>query len=254
MSTSFYKNPILVNPLLHADFKIAPLQDYEFMLGTRAVFVAGIEFGDAGKEYPIVFTRINGEISPVAMFGLREQENLFVRPDGSWSGNYLPAFVRRYPFVLASIKGFTAEAQMGVCVDEAYPGWNAEQGEALFDEQGTQTPYFKRAIAFLTRYQQEYSRSIQFCKRLDALGLLGAMDAQAKLPDGRTFHINGLMVVQEERLNRLNDVQALALFRSGDLAWIYSHLSSLSNLQQLLVRIEKEDKHDDFRETLSSGL
>ncbi|MFM2111941.1 MAG: hypothetical protein RLZZ271_601 [Pseudomonadota bacterium] len=254
MSVPFYKSPVLINPLLHADHKIAPLSTYRFMSRTHAVFVAGIEFGDAGKEYPIVFTRINGEINPVVMFGLREDENLFVEPDGAWSGNYIPAFVRRYPFVLASIKGLTAESQLGVCVDEAYPGWNAVEGESLFDAEGGQTPYFKRTVSFLARYQQEYTKTTQFCKRLEALDLLGAMDAHAKLPDGRTIQVNGLMVVKESRLESLSDVQALALFRSGDLAWIYSHLHSLSCLQQLLIRIERTPKHDDFRETLSSSL
>lgn len=253
MSTSFYQRPVLVNPVLHSGFKIAPLRNYGFVGSTHAVFVAGIEFGDAGKEYPIVFTRINGEICPVVMFGLREGENLFVRDDGTWQGNYLPAFVRRYPFVLANIKGLATDTQLGVCVDEAYVGWNVEEGEALFDENKAQTSYFKRTIDFLTRYQQEHNRTVQFCKRLDALGLLEAMDAQARLPDGRTFHINGLMVVQESRLASLGDVPALALFRSGDLALIYSHLSSLSNLQQLLHRVEKGKKRPDFADTLSGA-
>jgi SapC len=253
VSTSFYQKPVLVNPVLHSGFKIAPLRNYDFVAHTHAVFVAGIEFGDAGKEYPIVFTRISGEICPVVMFGLRESENLFVREDGVWLGNYLPAFVRRYPFVLANIKGLAADTQLGVCVDEAYAGWNAQDGEALFDDQKAQTPYFKRAIDFLTRYQQEHSRTIQFCKRLDALGLLEAMDAQARLPNGRTFQINGLMVVQESRLTSLGDVPALALFRSGDLALIHSHLSSLSNLQQLLYRLEKGEKRPDFADTLSGA-
>jgi SapC len=251
MSTSFYRNPVLVSPQQHAQYKIAPLCNYEFVAQTNAVYVAGIEFADAGKEYPIVFTRINEEICPVLMFGLRDGENLFVRSDGSWSGHYIPAFVRRYPFVLANIKGFTSDGQLGVCVDEAYSGWNVPNGAALFDQKGGQTSYFKRVLSFLTRYQQEYTRTSQFCKRLDGLGLLGAMDAQATLFDGRTFHVNGLMIVQESRMSTLSDAQVLALYRSGDLALIHAHLNSLPNLKKLLSIMGNSHEYQDFQDTLS---
>lgn len=239
MSISFYRDPVIVHPQRHRRHRIAPLADYRFVQHTHAVYAAAVEFGDAGREFPIVFARIGGQICPVLMMGLQEGENLFVRPDGTWAGHYLPAFVRRYPFVLAEVQGLSAETQLGVCVDAAYTGWNTMHGEPLFDEQGQQTEYLRKVVAFLTRYQQEYSRTTQFCQRIDALGLLDTMDAQIRLHDGRAFHVSGLMIVQEEKLASLADAQVLALFRAGDLGLIHQHLSSLSNMQMLAGRIPR---------------
>ena len=188
------------------------------------------------KEYPIVFTRMpNGRIVPVAMLGLRNRENLFVEEDGRWMANYIPAFVRRYPFVLAQLGGDS----LGVCVDEAYAGLSEQEGEPLFDEQGRNSPVLGNALEFLQRFQQEFARTEAFCQRLEQAGLLREMNAKADLADGRSFTVNGLLVVDEPKLMALPDATALSLFRKGELHLVSMHLASLSNMQRLVDRIAR---------------
>ncbi|MBC7438172.1 MAG: SapC family protein, partial [Bdellovibrionales bacterium] len=214
--------------------KIAPSASFAFSGKANSLYLAGVEFIEACKEYPIVFTQVGGDkIVPVAMLGLREGENLYVAADGKWSAGYIPAFVRRYPFVLAELEG----QQMGVCIDEAYSGLNEKDGEALFDDKGNNTPFLQNALDFLNRYQVEYMRTDRFCQRLKDAGLLMEMNAKADLFDGTSFMVNGLMIVDERKLLQLSDKDALEIFRSGELSWVYAHLVSLSNMNRLVDKL-----------------
>jgi hypothetical protein len=170
---------------------------------------------------------------PVAVLGLRSEENLFVDAQDRWLARYLPAFLRRYPFVLAEIPG----QSLAVCIDEAYAGLSDTEGQALFDEQGQETPFLKQTLEFLTQYQREYARTEAFCKRLEENGLLKETNARANLRDGRTFTLNGLLVVDEKKLLELPDAVALSMFRSGELHLVTAHLVSLSNIQRLADRL-----------------
>ncbi|MEP6906951.1 MAG: SapC family protein, partial [Pseudoxanthomonas sp.] len=165
--------------------------------------------------------------------GLRSRENLFVDDEGRWSGTYVPAFVRRYPFVLAELPG----QNVGVCIDEAFTGLNEREGEALFDAQGSNTPFLQNAMDFLQQYQREYVRTEAFCRRLQDAGLLREMNAKADLVDGRSFTVGSLLVVDEPKLMALPDATVLSLFRTGEIHLISMHLMSLSNMQGLVERV-----------------
>jgi len=229
----YYEKPVLLHRDTHRNRKVAPGTSFAFARKANSLYLASVEFTEAAREYPIVFTRTNGRVAPVAMLGLRVRENLFVDEQGQWTARYIPAFVRRYPFVLSELPG----GQLGVCVDEAYAGLNDRHGEALFDAAGRNTPFLQNALDFLHRYQQEYLRTDAFCRRLAEMDLLMEMNAKADLVDGRSFTVNGLLVVDEKKLLALSDARALSLFRSGELHLISMHLASLANMQRLVDRV-----------------
>jgi hypothetical protein len=232
----FYAKPVLLDRDMHRRRRVAAGRGFSFARHVNSLYLVGAEFADACKEYAIVFIRsANGKVVPVAMLGLRSRENLFVDEQDRWTGGYVPAFVRRYPFVLAELP----EGNMGVCIDEAFPGVNEATGEPLFDAAGKNTPFLQNALDFLQRYQLEFRRTEAFCERLESAGLLRQMDAKADLVDGRSFTVSGLMVVDEEKLMALPDATALAMFRSGELHLLSMHLLSLGNMKALLDRMAK---------------
>lgn len=233
----YYEKPVLLDRVKHRARRVRPGSGYGFARQAAALYLAGAEFGEAFKEYAIVFSRTGGKVLPLAMLGLRSRENLFVDAGGRWDARYVPAFVRRYPFVLAELPG----QSMALCIDEACPGVGDAEGEALFDAQGRDTPFLRHAVDFLTQYQGEYVRTEAFCRRLDQAGLLVEMDARADLVDGRSFTVNGLMVVDEKKLMALPDAAALSLFRAGELHLVSMHLASLSNMQALVDRLAQRD-------------
>ena len=231
----YYEKPVALDREKHRNLKVRATGSFGFAGKANSLYLAGVEFNEACKEFAIVFTRVgSGRTVPVAMLGLRARENLFVDAEGKWDASYIPAFVRRYPFVLAELPG---RAEMAVCVDEAFTGLNSSQGEPLFDAQGKDTPFLHNALDFLQRYQAEYMRTELFCQRLEQAGLLMEMNAKADLVDGRSFTINGLMIVDEKKLLALPDPAALSLLRSGELHLISMHLVSLSNMQKLVDRM-----------------
>ena len=227
----YYERPVLLDRDKHRKLRVKPSTSFAFARKANSLYLAGVEFNEACKEYAIVFTRgAQQKVVPVAMLGLRGRENLFVDAEEHWTASYVPAFVRRYPFVLAELSG----QSLGVCIDEAYGGLDNKDGEALFDAQGADTPFLKNAVDFLTRYQLEFGRTEAFCRRLEQAGLLTEMNAKAQLVDGRSFAVNGLLVVDEKKLMALPDAVALSLFRAGELHLISMHLASLSNMQKLV--------------------
>jgi len=230
----YYEKPVLLDREKHRKVRVQPTGGFGFARKSNSLYLATAEFNEACKEYPVVFTRSpNGKVVPVAVLGLRSEENLFVDGEGRWLARYLPAFLRRYPFVLAEVPG----QSLAVCIDEAYGGLGETEGQALFDEQGQETPFLKQTLEFLTQYQREYARTEAFCKRLEDNGLLKETNARANLRDGRTFTINGLLVVDEKKLLELPDAVVLAMFRSGELHLLTAHLLSLANIQRLADRL-----------------
>lgn len=230
----YYEKPVLLDREKHRNSRVRPTGDFAFARKSNSLYLAGAEFNEASKEYPIVFTRSpNGKVVPVAVLGLRENENLYLDDQDRWNARYLPAFVRRYPFVLAEVPG----QSLAVCIDEAYPGLGASDGEALFDDKGQETPFLKQTLEFLTQYQREYLRTEAFCKRLEDNALLKETNARANLADGRSFTLNGLLVVDEKKLLELPDAVALTMFRNGEMHLVSMHLCSLSNIQRLSDRL-----------------
>ena len=148
--TLYYEKPVLLNGEKHRGREIRPSSGFGFARACQFAVPRGSGVHRGLQEYAIVFTRQAGDkVAPVVVLGLRNRENLFVDGQDRWTAAYIPAFVRRYPFVLAELPG----EQMGVCIDESFPGLNEQEGEALFDDQGGNTPFLQNALDFLQRYQ-----------------------------------------------------------------------------------------------------
>ena len=229
----FYEKPVAVNRDQHRKTKIGSVQNLSFAAKTNSVPLTGVEFIEACKEYPIVFAKVGERKVPVALLGLRDNENLFVDAEGRSDARYLPAFIRRYPFVLAE----SGNDEFVVCIDEASPAFNAEDGQPLFDKKGVNTPFLDSALNFLNSYQAQMKRTEGFVKQLDELGLFTEMAAKTELADGRKFLFNGLYVIDEQKLQTLDEKIGAEIVRSGEAGWIYAHLISLSNMSRLVDRI-----------------
>lgn len=230
----FYENVVVLNRDTHRDLRLKPQDNLKFAAETNCVPLALVEFGDVAREYPIVFARLPGGLVPVALLGLRDAENLYLTAEGKWDARYVPAFVRRYPFI--AVQDNNAPDKLLVCMDDKFPGFNAEEGERLFDENGAETDYLKNALAFVQGYQNEAQRTAEFCREVEQLGLLNEMSAMAELNDGRKFRLDGLWVIDEAKLQALSAAAAVDLFRRGWMGLVYAQLLSLGHLRVLLDR------------------
>ncbi|MDO8812263.1 MAG: SapC family protein [Gallionella sp.] len=232
----FYEKPVALNRETHKNFKIAPSGDFKFAAKTNSIVLAGVEFIEASKEYPIVFAKISDDVTvPVALLSLRNDENLYVNAEGKWDARYIPAFVRRYPFVLS---GDNDAKQFAVCIDEAYPGLNEKDGQPLFDKEGENTPFLQNALDFVNNYQTQYRLNEGFVKKLKELDLFTEISAKAELAGGKSYLLNGVSIIDEQKLLKLKQEDVFELFQSGYMGWIYAHLMSLSNMSRLLDKMK----------------
>jgi hypothetical protein len=203
----------------------------------NSVFLAAVEFADACKEFPIVFVRAgqpgpDGKqaVAPLAVLGLRPGSNLFIE-GGKWTGNYVPAYVRRYPFVMARIDD--KSDSMAVCYDAKWPAFNETTGEALFKD-GQPTEFLLNAKAFLENFEQEAERTRLICNLLVELDLLQDMRFEATLPNEEKIDVEGFMALDEKKYAELADDKVLQLHRNGLIAMIEMHRLSLTNMNRLV--------------------
>lgn len=217
--------------------------DASFASKTHYVPLAGIEFAQAARDFPILFAGEGDATGAIALLGLRENENLFVNDENRWAtGTYVPAFVRRYPFILA--KG-EQQTDFTICFDESYEGFSQDKGNALFDEEGKESPYLGSVIDFLNRYTQDLKATAGLTAYLQEHELLVSKTLQVSDRYGRKFFLNDFRVVDEARLAQLEDKEIAELHRKGWLGWIYAHLFSLGAITRLPERMAPPEVVDE---------
>ena len=204
----------------------------------NSLFLATVEFADACKEYPIVFVSVGQPpadggkraIAPLAVLGLTPGTNLFLK-DGVWTGRYQPAYLRRYPFMMARFNG--EEENLAVCIDEQWSGFSQTEGRPLFDEKGENTELMNSAHTFLENFERESARTRAACELLQNHDLLQDMRFEATLPNGEKLTVDGFLAIDEKKLAELPDAQVLEMHRNGLLSLIELHRVSLGNMGRL---------------------
>ncbi|MCL5041123.1 MAG: SapC family protein [Gammaproteobacteria bacterium] len=225
-----YKDIKALNRDEHKGLKLKSSGDCAFAADTHLVPLAGLEFFQAARSYPIVFIGEGESISPIALLGLLEGQNSYLQDDMQWRANtYVPAFIRRYPFVLAQgdNDSFT------VCLDEAYTGWNQQEGRELFTAEGENSDYLNEMIQFMQNFTVEMQRTRAFVARLQELELLVPRTLKLTHTSGENFVLRDFMAVDEDKFLKLEDEQVLSLNKEGFLGWVYAHLMSLGNANAL---------------------
>ncbi len=239
----FYERPVPLNRADHRDLRIRPMPGVGFASKAHSVPLTGVEFIQAARDFPILFAgNSEADAGPMALLGLRESENLMVDEDGTWEqGAYIPAFIRRYPFVLAEKPEGQEGDDFTVFLDEAYAGFNKDEGDRLFNEDGSDTEMLQNAVRFLGEFQDQVKHTQALMARLRELELLEARSIriESSQEGSKNLVLNGLYVVNEEKLQKLDADVVHDMFKKGQLAWVMAHLMSLGNIERLVARLNK---------------
>ena len=221
-----YQKPVRLNRFAHADLRFTPLPNFMFARTLTSVPLMAVEFPAACRQYPIVMVQTEGGgLSAQAILSVQAEENAFVDREGRWTATYIPAFVRRYPFVLAEIPGNPSD--FDVAFDEASEGFSKDHGEALFAEEGQPAPFLKGQIDFLRSVQTEHARTQAFLKELQAADLFIPRNIDIVRADKQRFAVRNALVVDESRLSGLAPATVQSFLAAGYLGWIFAHLISL---------------------------
>jgi hypothetical protein len=238
MNVMFYDKVSLLSKKIHKDLSIEQTSDFAFAKDTNSIALLAVEFTKAAKEYPIIFVKNGDYFFSAALLGLRDNENLFIQKSdtaGVWNADYMPAYIRRYPFIPVS-RGKHKKLTIGI--DENYSGFNySNKGERLFTGDGQPGSCLKQTMKFLNDYQEQHRFTIDFCKAVNELSLLEQVTLNAELNSGEKLSLAGLFTINRQRLAALETEQIEDLFRKGYLELIFSHLLSMDNFEKLMARM-----------------
>lgn len=230
-----YESAAPLTATRHGDWSLELANDFSFSKNVNSVPLMAIEFPNAASEYAIVFSGTKDAVIPVAILGMRADENLYLTEAGTWEAKYIPAFIRRYPFVFAISED---GSKFALCIDESFPKFNQEgKGERLFTDDRKPTPYVERALKFLEHCQTEFRRTQAFCRKLVELDLLEPMQAQAQLSGGKKLSLGGFMAVNREKVRALPADKLAELAQTNELELLYLHLNSMRNFSNMAARL-----------------
>lgn len=226
-----FKQAEVLDAKRHAEFGFVPVDGHAFARGVTSAPLSYSEMRPASLELPIVFSAA-GKLLPVAQLGFQKDENLLVSPEGSWRGDYVPAHLRRYPFILGD-KG--ESGKFAVMVDETALVAKTE-GEPLFDEAGNPPAggIVERARNLLVKFQRELNATEAFLKPLEDHGVLVERAITIRRDDTVIGRLTGLRMIDEEKLKALDDATLAAWARSGLLGVVHAHLHSQRNWDRIV--------------------
>lgn len=231
----FYSNPQPLSIEKHGKSGVKPVdKPFEFMAGQHYIPMTAQEFGAAAASFPVVFA--GDERTPIAIMGIRQNENLFVK-DGQFDPDYyMPAFVRRYPFVFANDSN---NDRFVVCVDEDAECVTNKKPDKGFFEGKEASAFTKEALQFLENFERDRQATMQIVNRFKELDLFEKKDMhfQGQNADGSPAErqkIAEYFAITEERLRKLPDATVKEMHENGLLSVAHAHMVSLGNWQRLV--------------------
>ncbi len=231
----FYNDLVPVNVEQHATWRSRGTDTLPWLVKQHAAPLTVEEFPLAQRHFPIIFSG-GADPVPLALFGLNEGVNVFVDDDGKLTSNvYLPAYVRRYPYMLAKLRSDTDN--LSLCFDPTTDLIGPfDDGEALFDgdqpSEGT-----KAALQFCEQFEIAGQKTANFVAELQKHGLL--MDGELKMQvAGRDepFVYNGFRMIDETKLRDVRGDVLRTWNQNGMLPLIYAHLFSLDLSREIFAR------------------
>ena len=239
--------PVLYNDLVplssdvHADWGTKALDGAHFLQNQHAVPVIIDEFVQVQRHFPIIFAAADNPV-PLALMGLNEGVNVFLDDDGKFIQQlYVPAYIRRYPFMLAQLG--QKQEELSLCFDPTSGAVTPDGDVVKLFENGAPSEGTKGILQFCESFEQGAQRTGAFVKELQDLDLL--MDGEVSIqPDGATQpHIyRGFKMVNEEKLRELRGDQLRKMMQNGMLTLIFAHLYSLDLMRELYGRQAAQGK------------
>ncbi len=237
----FYQDLMPLNSRDHSKWKSRQTDKATWLSDQHAVPLTAEEFPDAGRNFPIIFS--SGENSvPLALMGLNEGVNVFLDKDSKLLENvYVPAYVRRYPFLLAKLQPDSEE--LSLCFDPTCDlVGEGKEGNALFDGEKP-TEATQGLLDFCRNFEEAGLRTQNFVEELEKLKLL--MDGEVAIQqegNEQPFIYRGFRMVDEAKLRELRGDTLRTLNQNGMLALIYAHLFSLQLIREIFGRQVQQGK------------
>jgi hypothetical protein len=231
----FYNDLVPLSSIEHASWKGRALENLAMVKNAHAIPLTVDEFIIAARSQPIVFTSGDDPL-PIALYGLNEGVNMYIdENDQPTLDSYLPAYIRRYPFMLVRLQQDSEE--LSLCFDptSGLIG-DFDEGMPIF-ENGEISVNTKATMEFCEQFEMGAQRTTAFMAELKQYDLLMEGEITIQQPGiEQPFVYRGFQMINEEKLKELRGDQLRKMMQNGMLPLVHAHLFSLSLMPVLFQR------------------
>jgi hypothetical protein len=238
----FYNDLMPLNSRDHGTWHARVVDKASWLRNQHAIPLTVDEFAQAQRHFPIVFSAGENSV-PLALMGLNEGVNVFFDDEGTQvDDSYVPAYIRRYPFLLAKLKPDAEE--MSLCFDPSSDLLGEfKDGEPLFAD-GQPSEHTKNLLGFCEQFEQAGARTQSFMEELDKAGLLmdGEVAIQQNDKPDQPYIYRGFRMINQEKLRALDGEKLKMWNEIGLLPLIYAHLFSLDLMRVIFAKQTMQGK------------
>ena len=238
----FYKDQMPLNSRDHGNWRARSVDKASWIGNQHAIPLTVEEFPLAQRDFPIVFSAGDQPV-PLALMGLNEGVNVFFDDEGQPREDaYIPAYIRRYPFLLARLKPDTDE--MSLCFDPSCDVLGEfDDGQPLFDD-GQPSEHTKGLLQFCEKFEEAGARTQAFIEELTKAELLmdGEVSIQQNDKPDQPYIYRGFKMVNQDKLRQLDAEQIKTWNEIGLLPLIYAHLFSLDLMRVVFAKQTAQGK------------
>ncbi len=237
----FYNDLMPLNSRDHEGWSSRSTDQAKWLVGQHALPLTAEEFVQAGRHFPIVFS-VGEQPVPLALMGLNEGVNVFVDEEGRLTDPvYVPAYARRYPFLLAKLNPESEE--LSLCFDPTSDLLGDFKDGAPLFENGEPSEGCKATLEFCRNFEEAGFRTQAFIEELTKHDLL--MDGEVSIQQNgsdQPFVYRGFRMIDQEKLRDLRGDVLRTWNQNGMLGLIFAHLFSLDLMSEIFGRQVNQGK------------
>lgn len=230
----FYKDLVPLSSQVHGALRVRPASA-QFLRTVHAVPLLSEEFVFAQRHYPIVFSA-GADPVPLALMGLNEGVNTFVDEQGMFPPDtYVPAYIRRYPFMLARLRPDTDE--LSLCYDPTSDAiGDFPDGDLVFED-GQPSERTRAILTFAEKFEESSQMTAAFVRELADAKLIIDGEFTVEVPDQpQPFVYRGFQMLSEEAVKNLRGDIARRLLQNGALPLIHAQVFSMQLMGEVFGR------------------
>lgn len=239
----FYKDLVPLNSNEHANWSGRTTSKAPWVAKQHAIPLTVEEFPMAQRDFPIVFSAGERAV-PLALMGLNEGVNVFFDDDGTpIEAPYVPAYIRRYPFLLAKLD--QNSENLSLCFDPTSElVGEFDDGERLFEDDKQPSEHCKSLLQFCEKFEEAGNRTQMFMEELNKHDLLmdGEIAIERRDKPGQPFVYRGFRMVNQDKLRELRGDQLRTWNQNGLLPLIFAHLFSLDLMRNVFAKQAEQGK------------
>ena len=232
----FFQDLMPLNSRDHKNYRTRGIDTAPWLAKAHAIPLTVDEFVQAQRHFPIVFSSGENPL-PLALMGLNEGVNTFVDENGRVTeAVYIPAYIRRYPFMLAKLQQDATELSLMFDPTSEAVG-EFDEGERLFDDEGNKTPNVDRILEFCQHFEQSAQRTQAFLTEIKDAGLF--MDGEVAIQregEDKPFVYRGFKMIDQEKLRDISAEKLAEWHKNGLLMLIHAHIYSLELMRIIFAR------------------